>query len=148
MTVLRTIHTGLTVHDLEHMLEFFVSCLGAEASEIRHIPGGATLGNITGVPGAQARVAMLTLQGGHILELLQYGAPSSATDVAPRPCDIGGAHIALEVRSVANTIQSAQQFGFVVAGRVEPLTGGPFAGRCAAYVRDARGFTLELIGDA
>jgi hypothetical protein len=29
---------------------------------------------------------------------------------------------------------------------VQSLSGGPFAGRCVAYVRDGQGFTLELIG--
>lgn len=146
MPVLRTIHTGLTVHDLEHMLAFFVACLDAEAGEIRQIPVGDTLGHITGVPGAQARVAMLTLPGGHVVELLQYSAPEGATRMAPRPCDIGGAHLALEVESMATTVQAAQRFGFDVAGRMEVLTGGPFAGRCVTYVRDAYGFTLEFIG--
>jgi hypothetical protein len=54
MAVLRTIHTGLTVHDLEQMLAFFSQCLNAQAGEIRQIPVGDTLGHITGVEGAQA----------------------------------------------------------------------------------------------
>jgi hypothetical protein len=43
MAVLRTIHTGLTVHDLEQMKGFFVDCLGAQAGETRQIPTGETL---------------------------------------------------------------------------------------------------------
>jgi catechol 2,3-dioxygenase-like lactoylglutathione lyase family enzyme len=148
MAVLHTIHTGLTVHDLGHMLAFFDHVLGASVGEIRQIPIGDTLGHITGVAGAQARVCMVTLPGGHVVELLQYAAPSSATPVAPRPCDIGAAHLALQVDSIADTASRAQDFGFAVAGQMQFLPGGPFAGQWAAYVRDTHGFTLELIGGA
>lgn len=148
MAVLHTIHTGLTVHDLAHMLAFFGQVLGADVGEIRQVPVGDTLGHITGVPGAQARVCMATLPGGHVVELLQYSAPGSATTVAPRPCDIGAAHLALRVASVAETASRAQAFGFAVAGQMQFLPGGPFAGQWVSYVRDTHGFTLELIGGA
>lgn len=148
MSVLRTIHTGLTVHDLEHMGAFFRQVLGADVGEVRQIPMGDTLGHITGVRGAQARVCMVTLPGGHVVELLQYDAPSSATTVAPRPCDIGAAHLALQVSSVAGLANRSKDFGFEVAGQLQFLPGGPFAGQWVAYVRDSHGFTLELIGGA
>ena len=114
MAVLHTIHTGLTVHDLANMLAFFGQVLGAKVGEIRQIPVGETLGHITGVQGAQARVCMVTLPGGHVVELLQYSAPASATTVAPRPCDIGAAHLALQVDSVADTASSAQTLSLLV----------------------------------
>jgi len=146
MAVQHTIHTGFTVHDLEHMLAFFADCLDGQVGEIRQIPVGETLGHITGVPDARARVAMVSLPGGHVVELLQYSSPDSATSTAPRPCDIGGAHLALAVESVMITVKAMQRFGFGVAGQIQVLVGGPFAGKCVTYVRDARGFTLELIG--
>lgn len=148
MAVLHAIHTGLTVHDLPHMLAFFGQVLGADVGEIRQIPVGDTLGYITGVSGAQAHVCMVTLPGGHVVELLQYSAPASATNAAPRPCDIGAAHLALRVESVAETATQAQAFGFAVAGRLQFLPGGLFAGQWVAYVRDTQGFTMELIGGA
>ncbi|MCE2660306.1 MAG: VOC family protein [Rubrivivax sp.] len=148
MAVLHTIHTGLTVYDLSHMQAFFRQVLGADIGEVRQIPVGDTLGHITGVPGAQACVCMVTLPGGHVVELLQYSAPASATPAAPRPCDIGAAHLALRVESVADTAGRSQAYGFTVAGQMQYLPGGPFAGQWVAYVRDAQGFTLELIGSA
>lgn len=146
MAVLHTIHTGLTVYDLDHMLAFFAVGLGAHVGEVRQIPIGDTLGHITGVRGAQARLAMATLPGGHIVELLQYSEPESATRESPRPCDIGAAHLALRVESVATTLQDVQQFGFRGAGPKQYLPAGPFAGQYATYIRDGHGFTLELIG--
>jgi catechol 2,3-dioxygenase-like lactoylglutathione lyase family enzyme len=148
MAVLHTIHTGLTVHDLAHMRAFFGQVLDADVGEVRQIPPGDTLGHITGVLGAQARVCMVTLPGGHVVELLEYAAPASATNMAPRPCDIGAGHLALQVDSVADTAHRAQAFGFSVAGQLQYLPGGPFAGQWVAYVRDPNGFTLELIGGA
>jgi catechol 2,3-dioxygenase-like lactoylglutathione lyase family enzyme len=142
MNVPRTIHTGLTVADLESAVRLFGEALGFAVGEIRRIPPGDTLGHITGVAGAQARVAMVTAPDGHVVELL----PSSATRAAPRPCDIGGAHLALEVDSIAALAQAVAAHGFAIAGRTVVAAGGPFAGRHVAYVRDGHGFTLELIG--
>ena len=81
-----------------------------------------------------------------MVELLQYSAPPSATVTAPRPCDIGAAHLALEVESVASVAQDSQGFGFQLAGSAQFLTGGLFAGRWVTYIQDSHGFTLELIG--
>jgi catechol 2,3-dioxygenase-like lactoylglutathione lyase family enzyme len=148
MAVLHTIHTGLTVRDLAQMRSFFAQVLNAEVGEVRQIPPGDTLGHITGVHGAQARVCMITLPGGHVVELLEYAAPASVTTIAPRPCDIGAGHLALQVDSVADIAHRALAFGFAVAGRLQFLPSGPFAGQWVAYIRDIHGFTLELIGGA
>jgi hypothetical protein len=43
---------------------------------------------------------MVTLPGGHVVELPQHSEPASATAAAQRPCDIGAAHLALQVNSV------------------------------------------------
>ena len=145
MPISHTIHTGFTVRDLSHMLAFFAQGLGAQVGEIREIPVGDTLGNIIGVPGARARVAMATLPGGHVVELLEYDE-SESKQVAPRPCDIGAAHLALQVESIKESLRAVHKFGFQCAGKTQYLTGGQFAGRHVTYIRDIHGFTLELVG--
>jgi glyoxylase I family protein len=142
----RVIHTGMTVHPLEPMVSFLVEVLGFIAAPVRQIPPGPTLPTITGIADAAARVVMVTSPCGAVVELLEYSAPASATGIAPRPCDIGAAHLALDVASVQDVIERAAAWGFEVAGGIQSLSGGPFAGRRVAYIRNAQGFTLELIG--
>ncbi len=146
LPVRRLIHTGMTVHRLEPMMSFLVEVLGFTSAPVRQIPQGPTLPTITGIADAAARVVMVTSPCGAVVELLEYSAPESATMRAPRPCDIGAAHLALDVESVQDVIDRAASWGFAVAGGIQPLTGGPFAGRSEAYISDAQGFTLELIG--
>lgn len=145
-TVKRTIHTGFTVDDLERSSRFFRDCLGLAVSAPRSPPSAEVLSSVTGVAGAQARIAMVSLPG-HEIELLQYSSPTSATASAPRPCDVGFAHLALEVDDVAAVVAAARGHGFALGGDIFPSVAGPFAGKRVAYIRDPHGFTLELIGD-
>lgn len=143
--VTRTIHTGFTVNNLERMSRFFQDCLGLEVSEPRSPPRAEVLPSVTGVPGAQARIAMVTLPG-HVIELLEYSSPGSATSSAPRPCDVGFAHIAIEVANVSEVISAAKDYDFAIGGSIYRADGGPFSGRPVAYIRDQSGFTIELVG--
>lgn len=143
--VTHTIHTGFTVSDIEHMSAFFRLCLGFEVSEPRFPPRPDVLPAVTGVPAAQAKIVMVTLPG-HVIELLEYMAPDSSTTSAPRPCDIGFAHIAIGVDNVAAVIAAATVYGFAIGGSIYRADGGPFSGREVAYIRDQFGFTIELVG--
>ena len=143
--VTRTVHTGFTIQNLERMSMFFRECLGLDVSEPRSPHRADVLPEVTGVAGAQARIAMVTLPG-HVIELLEYSAPESLTSSAPRPCDIGFAHIAIEVGNVPEVVDAAKSYGFAVGGSIYRADGGPFSGRQVAYVRDSGGFTIELIG--
>ena len=143
--VTRTIHTGFTVCNIESMSLFFRECLGLDVSEPRSPPRADVLPVVTGVAGAQAKIAMVTLPG-HVIELLEYMTPGSATPCAARPCDIGFAHIAIEVRDVPAVIGAAADYGFAIGGSIYCADGGPFSGRQVAYIRDQLGFTIELVG--
>lgn len=143
--VARTIHTGFTVSDLERMRRFFKDCLGCEVSEPRSPPRADVLPSVTGVSGAQAQIVMVSLPG-HTIELLEYRSPQSSTTAAPRPCDVGFAHVAIEVVDVAKVAAAASAYGFEIGGSIYLSNGGPFSGKQVAYIRDEFGFTLELIG--
>lgn len=144
--VVRAVHTGFTVQSIEKLSLFFRGCLQLEVSAPRS-PPPAVLPAVTGVAGAQALIAMVTLPG-HVIELLEYLSPHSATRSAPRPCDIGSAHIALEVVDMSAIVAAAPAYGFDLAGTIFVADQGPFCGRPVAYIRDRCGFTIELIGAA
>src|SRR5947209_2806636 len=90
-------HTGITVSNLERSLAFWRDVLGFELSHTAHQQGDKAE-QITGVKGAELKLAVVKAPGGHKIELLQYLAPADRKthDDLP-PCDVGHVHIALTV---------------------------------------------------
>src|ERR1700686_2237634 len=95
-------HTGITVSNLERSLEFWRDVLGFEFSHSAH-QTGEMAEQITGVKGAELKLAVVKAPGGHKIELLEYLAPpdrkqhvdpSTSLRTSLRPCDVGSAHIA------------------------------------------------------
>jgi hypothetical protein len=64
-------HTGITVSNLERSLEFWRDVLGFELSHTAHQTGELAR-EITGVAGAELKLAVLKAPGGHKIELLEY----------------------------------------------------------------------------
>src|SRR5713226_9882470 len=88
-------HTGITVSNLERSLEFWQNVLGFEFSHRAH-QTGEMASEITGVAGAEIKLAVVKAPGGHKIELLEYLAPPDRKQrVDLRPCDVGSVHIAL-----------------------------------------------------
>src|SRR5947207_11641274 len=88
-------HTGITVSNLERSLEFWRDVLGFELSHTAHQTGELAR-EITGVAGAEIKLAALREPGGHKIELLEYLAPPDRkrrTDL--QPCDDGHVHVAV-----------------------------------------------------
>src|SRR5204863_4859227 len=87
--ILAADHTGITVSNLERSLEFWRDVLGFELSHTAHQTGELAR-EITGVAGAELKLAVLKAPGGHKIELLEYLAPPDRTKHADlRPCDVG-----------------------------------------------------------
>src|SRR5438046_7940000 len=68
-------HTGITVSNLEQSLAFWRDVLGFELSHTAHQTGELAK-EITGVAGAEIKLAVVKAPGGHKIELLEYLAPS------------------------------------------------------------------------
>ena len=67
-------HTGITVSNLERSLEFWQNVLGFEFSHRAH-QTSEMASEITGVAGAEIKLAVVKAPGGHKIELLEYLAP-------------------------------------------------------------------------
>ena len=89
-------HTGITVSNLERSLAFWRDVLGFEFSHTAHQKGELAQ-EITGVEGAELKLAVLKTPGGHKIELLEYLAPADRKRANLRPCDVGSVHVALLV---------------------------------------------------
>jgi hypothetical protein len=64
---------------------------------------------ITGVEGAEIKLAVLKTPGGHKIELLEYLAPADRKRVSLRPCDVGSVHVALIVDDLESDFERYQR---------------------------------------
>jgi catechol 2,3-dioxygenase-like lactoylglutathione lyase family enzyme len=137
-------HTGITVSNLECSLAFWRDVLGFEFSHTAHQKGDLAQ-EITGVEGAEIKLAVLKTPGGHRIELLEYLAPADRKRTNLRPCDIGFVHVALLVDNLDLVLERIAASGWEAAGKPQTLKTGPNAGKCVIYVRDPDGTTIELM---
>jgi len=138
-------HTGITVSNLERSLAFWHDVLGFELSHTAHQTGELAR-EITGVAGAEIKLAVLRAPGGHKIELLEYVAPPDRKkDVDLRPCDVGSVHVALLVDDLDAVLEKISASGWKAAGKPQTLTIGPNAGKRVVYVRDPNGTTIEFM---
>ena len=140
-------HTGITVSNLERSLAFWRDVLGFEFSHTAH-QKGEFAEEITGVEGAELKLAVLKTPGGHKIELLEYLAPAHRQCTSPRPCDVGSVHLALLVEDLNAALDRIAVSGWKTAGQPQILTKGPNAGKRVVYVRDPDGTTIELMQPA
>ena len=137
-------HTGITVSDLERALAFWRDVLGFEFSHSAH-QKGEMAEKITGVKGAEIKLAVVKAPGGHKIELLEYLAPPDRKQVNLRPCDVGSVHVAFTVDKLDAILEKIAASGWKAAGNPQTLKTGPNAGKRVVYVRDPDGTTIEFM---
>src|SRR5438876_11912615 len=109
-------HTGITVSNLERSLAFWRDVLGFELSHTAHQTGEMAR-EITGVAGAEIKLAVVKAPGGHKIELLEYLAPAERKRrVDLRPCDVGSVHVALLVDDLGAMLERIAASGGKAAG--------------------------------
>ena len=137
-------HTGITVTNLERSLAFWRDVLGFELSHTAHQKGELAR-EITGVEGAEIKLAVLKTPGGHKIELLEYLGPADRKRASPRSCDVGSVHVALLVDDLDAVLEQIAVSGWKAAGKPQTITRGPNAGKRVVYVRDPDGTTIEFM---
>src|SRR6267378_3795946 len=141
-------HTGITVSNLEQSLEFWQNVLGFKFSHRAH-QTSEMASEITGVAGAEIKIAVVKAPGGHKIELLEYLAPADRKKyVDLRPCDVGSIHVALTVDNLESVLHKIAVSGWKAAGKSQTLQSGPNAGKRVVYVRDPDGTTIEFMQPA
>ncbi len=143
--ILAADHTGITVSNLERSLAFWRDVLGFEFSHSTH-QKGEIAEQITGVKGAELKLAVVKTPSGHKIELLEYLAPADRKKNASlRPCDVGHVHVALIVEDLDAVLEKIAASGWKAAGEPQSLTSGPNAKKRVIYVRDPDGTTIEFM---
>lgn len=142
--ILAADHTGITVSSLERSLAFWRDVLGFEFSHRSH-QTGKMAEEITGVTGAEIKLAVVKAPGGHKIELLEYLAPPDRKRDDTRPCDVGSVHVALLVDDLDAVLNAIAVAGWNAAGKPQTLKMGPNAGKRVIYIRDPDGTTIEFM---
>jgi catechol 2,3-dioxygenase-like lactoylglutathione lyase family enzyme len=137
-------HTGITVSNLERSLAFWRDVLGLELSHTAHQTGELAR-EITGVAGAEIKLAVLKSPGGHNIELLEYLAPPNRKHADVSPCDVASVHVALLVDNLGAVLERISVSGWKAAGKPQTLKTGPNTGKRVVYVRDPDGTTIEFM---
>jgi catechol 2,3-dioxygenase-like lactoylglutathione lyase family enzyme len=138
-------HTGITVSNLDRSLAFWRDVLGFELSHTAH-QAGELASKITGIAGAEIKLAVVKASGGHKIELLEYLAPRDRKRSANlRPCDVGSVHVALIVDDLDAILSAIDASGWKSTGKPQTLKSGPNTGKRVIYVRDPDGTTIEFM---
>src|SRR5438105_14474761 len=138
-------HTGITVSNLERSLAFWRDVLGFEFSHRAH-QKGEMVEEITGVKGAELKLAVVKAPGGHKIELLEYLDPADRKKhVDLRPCDVVHVHVALIIENLDGVLETIASSGWKAAVEPQMLTTGPNAGRRLVYLRHPYGTTIEFL---
>lgn len=150
MTVLGTLHFGLTVSDLNRSVDWYCNVIGLREVH-RQVGDNDYTRTLVGVEGAALRVAQLALPdvstlwpSSHCLELIEY-TRAQGRHVKPQPNDVGATHIAFVVSDIEEVVER------VVASKVElrnppvQVTEGVNRGSRACYLHDPDGHTVELM---
>src|SRR5689334_24830400 len=110
-------HAGLTVSNLARALAFWRDVLGFELSHTAH-QKGEMAEQITGVKGAELKLAVLKAPGGHRIELLEYLAPAHRKQTnGLQPCDLGHVHVALTIDDLGPVIERMSDSAWKAAGQ-------------------------------
>ena len=142
--ILAADHTGITVSNLERSLAFWHDVLGFELYHTAH-QAAEMAKEITGVAGAEIKLAVVKPPGGHNIELLEYLAPAKRKHVDLRPCNVGHTHVALIVDDLKPILTKIAASGWCAAGKPQTLKTGPNGGKRVFYVCDPDGTTIELM---
>jgi catechol 2,3-dioxygenase-like lactoylglutathione lyase family enzyme len=135
-------HFALTVADMDRSLPFYTG-LGLEVVADREVSGGY-VEEITGIEGAEVRVAMLS-GFGHNLELIEYRQPRGPARARPFQ-DAGSAHLCLLTDDLDAEVERLRESGVRLrsSGPVS-VASGPNRGRRAIYAEDPDGNAVELV---
>ena len=133
-------HVGITVGDLDRVLEFFVS-LGLEV-EGRTFIEGEFIDTVIGIPDSRTEIVMLRVpDGGTTLELSSFVRPDALPGSATAPAnELGLRSVAFQVDDLHAAVERVAADGYALVGGI-----GEYEGIWRmAYVRGPEGIIVAL----
>jgi lactoylglutathione lyase len=135
-------HTSFTVGDLDRSIAFYRDLLGMELMSLAG-RDPAFVEKITGIPGANLKVAYLQAPG-HRLELIQYFSPPGKK-LELQTNNVGCAHLAFNVDDLPKMYAEMKAKGVHFKSAPQEVSAGPNKGTLTVYFTDPDGITLEFL---
>lgn len=141
--IVKAIHTGMVVSNLDKSIEFYRDGLGLTVSEkLRH--EGQLVADLIGAEVSAVEIAFVSLPNWEI-ELLQYHRLDEKKTSNLHPSDVGCMHLSIEVNSVDTALATMAKAGYAPTGIVTSPQKGPRKGGKIVYTQDPDGTVIELI---
>jgi lactoylglutathione lyase len=141
--VIKAIHTGMVVSNLDRSIEFYRDGLGLTVSEkLRH--EGQPVADLIGAKVSAVEIAFVSLPNWEI-ELLQYHGSDVRKTSNLHPSDVGCMHLSIEVNSVETALARIAEAGYAPTGIVMSPQKGPRKGGKLVYTQDPDGIVIELV---
>jgi catechol 2,3-dioxygenase-like lactoylglutathione lyase family enzyme len=135
-------HTSFTVSNLDRSIAFYRDLLGMELMSLAG-RDPAFVEKVTGIPGANLKVAYLQAPG-HRLELIQYfSPPGRKLDLQTN--NVGCAHLAFNVDDLPKMYAEMKAKGVHFKSAPLEVSAGPNKGALVVYFTDPDGITLEFL---
>ena len=134
------IHTGFVVRDRDKSIEFYRDVLGFHViSEYERKGDG--IGRVLGYDNVHLKSAILDLEGGHVLELIQYLSPTPLNRKTNERNVIGASHLAIQVDEIEKTLLDLTNYGAKILNQPTEI----IPGRKACYLQVPEENWLELV---
>lgn len=134
-------HVGLTVRDMKRSFEWYSKMFDLEPGPVSH-GSGEMLCKSLQVGDAELSFSMISI-GSTRIEFLEYHQPLGR-DFDRSNCDVGSAHVCLQVTSVDDAFRELTEKGAIFNAPPITLDSGTFVGCKWAYLRDPDGIQLEI----
>ena len=130
--MVKALHTGISVSDMERSLKWYKDVLGFEST-----------GKDFYAPPLGARIVFIRGLGDYEIELFQYDAPKAIPEDRKMPNSdlqtIGTKHVAFQVKDMAGFKEKYLAYGGDIAHEVT------MCGESVMFIRDPDGVLVELI---
>ena len=135
-------HVSFTVSDLNKSVEFYSDILGLECISILERDEEFST-NVTGIPGVKMKIAYMKIENCSI-ELIEY-ISGSGIKLDTKTCNIGSAHICLNIREYDAWLERMRKYNVQFSGKVCVVPAGPNIGKRVCYIKDNDGNNIEFI---
>ena len=133
-------HTGFVVKDLDKSITFYRDIMGLELTST-YEREGEPISQVVGYKSAHLKIAILSIEDGHKLELIQYMYPSGSECIELERNALGSTHLAFNVENIDETSRELVRQGAIKLN--PPVVVAP--GKVACYMQDPDGNWIELM---